>query len=239
MPESHWELVLNEVPRDDLDTQPARKKTKFDHDYSTVAPTDVGCSSLHQYSGPHYSVNNESINTDDLADSSMIFDSTWYHAEDFPQLWDDVSPICVNSMAPNETMYYWPSGSAEHQTPALSSQMTDDFVMDFSQSEFGRLDLIGLDEKPINIMDEDEDEDRCKDSNESLADGQVVGAERHDDLVPEICFGMVRRYTDYLCSIRLMTSLLGVYCRFRITSQVVYNDSGGLPRTTHQLVSTT
>lgn len=189
---SYWEFVFNEVPGDDLDIQPARKKKKVDHDFSTDTLTDVDYSSLHQYSGPYYSVNNESINTDDLAGSSMFYDLSWCHAEDFPQLCDDVSPIRVNSMAPNETMYDWPSGSAENGTPALSSQMTDGSVMDLSQSEFGCLDLISYDERSMIIADEDEDEDRCEDSIETLADGQVVGAERHDDFVPEICFGMVR-----------------------------------------------
>lgn len=191
MSELYWELDLNEATRDDLDRQPAQKKAKLDHDFSTVALTEFGCNSLDQYNSLHYGINDGSINSHGLAGSSMFFDSTRYPEEIVP-FWDDLPSIHVDSMVPNETIYDWPSGSAENRGHILPGQMIDDFAMDFSQPEFNCLDLIAHGEMPVNNMDEDddEDEDRWEDTNEILEDGQVVGAER-DEFVPEICFGMV------------------------------------------------
>lgn len=193
MSESHWELDLNEAPRDDLDRQPARKKTKVDHDFSTVALTEFDCSSLDQYNSPHYSINDGSINNHGLADSSLFFGSTNCYPEEIVPFSDNLPSIHVDSMVPNETIYDWSSGRAEHRGSTLPGQMIDDFPMDFSQPDFGCLDLIAHDEMLVNNNmdgDNDEDEDKCEDINETLEDGQVVGAER-DEFIPEICFGMV------------------------------------------------
>lgn len=168
--------------------EPVRKKTKVEHDFSTVTLTDVGCSSLHQYSSSHYSINNGSINSYDLAGSNLFFDSTWCYPE---ECWDTLSQINVNNVAQDQTIYDWPTGSAE---PALHAQMIDDFAMDAPQSQFGCLDLIAHGERLINSVDEDEDEDveNWENPNETPEDSQEAGAER-DEFVPEICFGMVRR----------------------------------------------
>lgn len=124
MSELYWEPDLNEDTRDDLDGQPARKKTKVDH----FALTEFGCSSLDQYNSLHYGIDDGSINSHGLTGSSMFFDST-----------RDPGEIVKN--------------------------------------------MDGDD-------DEDEDEDEREHTNETLKDGQVVGAER-DEFIPEICFGMV------------------------------------------------
>lgn len=189
MSESYWGLVSNEALTDDqdLDTQPARKKIRVDYDFSTVALTDAGCSSLNQYSSPNYSTINESINSHDLASTSYFLDPTRCHAEEFPRFPHYLSPRYVDSMVSN---YGWPSESLEQQAPALPSQMIDGFAVDCSQTDLRCLDLVNYFERPISIVDEDEDQDICEDSNESLVDGQEAGAPRRE-LVPEICFGMV------------------------------------------------
>lgn len=189
MPESYWALVLNEALTDDqdLDTQPARKKIRVDDDFSTVTLTDAGCSGLHQYSSPNYSTINGSINSHDLANTSFLVDPTPCHAEEYPQFSHHLSPIYVDSMISN---YGGPSECLEHQAPALPSQMIDGFAMDCAQTDLGCLDLVNHVERPISIVDDDEDKDICEDFNESLVDRQEMGAQR-PALVPEICFGMV------------------------------------------------
>lgn len=190
MADLYWELDLNEPPGDDIDRQPARKRAKFDHNFSTIALLDDGCSSLDQYSSSHYIVNNRSTNSPDLAGSCMFLDSTWGLPGETARVWDNLLPITVDSMVPANTIYEWPSGSAEHRAPAQPSKMADDLAMDFSQSEFSCLDLDFQAERPTDNLYEDEE--NYEGANATLEDGQVAGAEQHQ-FVPEICFGMVRR----------------------------------------------
>lgn len=194
MADSYWKLALNEAHGDDIDRQPARKKTKVDHNVSTVALTDIGCGSLDRYTSPLCSINNGSINGHDSADSSMCFDLIRCHPEEPGRLWDNLSPIYYDSMVPNTAVYDCPSGHAEQRTPALPGQMIDGFAMDFTQSGFGRLDVVTHGERPINDWGEDSDEgeekEKCEDPHESFEDVQVAGVEQ-DEFIPDVCFGMV------------------------------------------------